>query len=166
MRNTIKWAGQLYESEPEYRKWADECADILKPAAATGSARNSLCECRDSRRTEILDLHGVCPTRDLYYGICAGQVVDKLGIQPDAMIGHSVGEFVAACLGGVFSLKDALHLVATRGRMMQDLPKGSMLAVRLPETETRALLNPQLSIAAINSPGLCVVSGPTRKLRN
>ena len=83
------------------------------------------------------------------------------GIQPDAMIGHSIGEFVAACLGGVFSLADALRLVVNRGRMMQDLPSGSMMAVRLPEAELRSSLSAEVSIAAINSPVLCVVSGPT-----
>jgi acyl transferase domain-containing protein len=83
------------------------------------------------------------------------------GIQPDAMIGHSIGEFVAACLGGVFSLADALRLVVTRGQMMQDLPAGSMMAVRLPEAELRSYLSAEISIAAINSAALCVVSGPT-----
>src|SRR5208282_1618865 len=72
-----------------------------------------------------------------------------------------IGEFVAACLGGVFALPDALRLVVTRGRMMQDLPSGSMMAVRLPEAELRACLEPEASIAAINSAALCVVSGPT-----
>ena len=57
------------------------------------------------------------------------------GIQPAAMIGHSIGEFVAACLAGVFTLEDALMLVATRGRMMWELPCGSMLSIRLPATE-------------------------------
>src|SRR5260370_13720801 len=76
------------------------------------------------------------------------------------MLGHSVGEFVAACIGGVFSLEDALALVAARGRMMQKLAPGGMLSVRLPESEIRARLNSHVAIAAINAPSLCVVSGP------
>jgi amino acid adenylation domain-containing protein len=76
------------------------------------------------------------------------------------MIGHSVGEFVAAVLAGVMSLEDALPLVAMRGRLMQELPGGSMLAVRLPERDLVPLLSPELSIAAVNGPALSVASGP------
>jgi len=86
------------------------------------------------------------------------------GVRPWAMIGHSLGEHVAACLAGVFSLEDALALVAARGRLMQSLPVGAMLAVPLPAAETQALLGPALSLAAINGPSLCVVSGPLEPL--
>src|SRR5262249_749498 len=82
------------------------------------------------------------------------------GVHPQVMIGHSIGEYVAACLAGVFSLEDALMLVATRGRLVQQLQSGAMLAVALPEKETHPLLDPNLSLAAVNSPALCVVSGP------
>jgi amino acid adenylation domain-containing protein len=82
------------------------------------------------------------------------------GFEPDAMVGHSVGEFVAACLGGVFSFDEGCRLVATRARIMQAMPPGAMLAVRLPEAELKAELGDALDIAAINAPSLCVVSGP------
>jgi phthiocerol/phenolphthiocerol synthesis type-I polyketide synthase E len=81
------------------------------------------------------------------------------GIRPQAMIGHSLGEYVAACLSGVFSLADALSLVVTRGRLFEQLPSGAMLSVPLSESELSPLLNGNLSIAAINSPVLCVISG-------
>ncbi len=84
----------------------------------------------------------------------------SLGIQPAAMIGHSIGEYVAACLAGVMSLDDALELVAKRGRLMGQLPPGSMLAVPLSEAQVLPLLSEQLSLASINSSSLCVVSGP------
>ncbi len=86
------------------------------------------------------------------------------GIEPQAMIGHSIGEYVAACLSGVLSLEDALKLVAARGRMMQQLPSGAMLSVGLAEEQVRPLLGTQLSLAAVNGPGMCVVAGPTEAL--
>ena len=83
------------------------------------------------------------------------------GVRPEAMLGHSIGEYVAATIAGVFSLEDALALVVARGQLMQQLPSGSMLAVPLPEREVQPLVGNQLSVAAINGPGQCVVSGPT-----
>ncbi|HMU14311.1 MAG TPA: amino acid adenylation domain-containing protein [Flavobacteriales bacterium] len=82
------------------------------------------------------------------------------GITPDAMMGHSIGEFAAACLAGVFSLEDAVKLVANRGRMMQELPGGSMLSVRAAEEDVAKKLPSGCSIAANNGPQLCVASGP------
>ena len=81
------------------------------------------------------------------------------GVNPEAMVGHSIGEYVAGCLAQVFSLDDALSLVAARGRLMQQLPGGAMLAVSLSEAEIKGLLGDDLSLAAVNAPGLCVVSG-------
>jgi acyl transferase domain-containing protein len=75
------------------------------------------------------------------------------------MIGHSIGELVAACLAGVFGEEDALALVAERGRLIQQLPGGSMLGVSLPEEEVRLLLDERVSLAAVNAPELCTVSG-------
>ncbi len=84
----------------------------------------------------------------------------RWGVRPRAMIGHSVGEFVAACLAGVFSPEDALAMVATRARLMQELPSGAMLSVRMGEDEAATLLNGELSLAAANGPRLSVVAGP------
>ena len=83
----------------------------------------------------------------------------SLGVMPVAMIGHSVGEFVAATLAGVFELRDALQLVARRGALMQAQPAGTMLSVRLPLVALEARLPPEISLAAENSPGACVVAG-------
>ena len=88
------------------------------------------------------------------------------GIRPQAMIGHSIGEYVAACLAGVFSLEDALVLVATRARLMQSIPAGAMVAVSLPAAEVEPLLNGKLSLAAVNAPELCIISGPTEEVEN
>ena len=84
----------------------------------------------------------------------------SLGITPDAIVGHSMGEYVAACLAGVLSLEDALRLIATRAKLVNELPQGAMLAVTLPENELLSLLPEDLSISLINGPSLCVVAGP------
>lgn len=83
------------------------------------------------------------------------------GIRPHALIGYSLGEYVAACLAGVFSLDEALMLVSKRAQMIQSLPKGTMLAIALPEEEIRPLLGEALSLAAINGTSMSVVAGPT-----
>ncbi|HVE84324.1 MAG TPA: amino acid adenylation domain-containing protein, partial [Myxococcales bacterium] len=83
------------------------------------------------------------------------------GLQPSAMVGHSVGEFAAAALAGVMSAEDAMRLVAERGRMMGSMPPGTMLSVRLPARDVQPRLTGGLGIASDNGPQLCVVSGPT-----
>jgi acyl transferase domain-containing protein len=81
------------------------------------------------------------------------------GVQPQAMVGHSIGEYVAACLAGVFSLEAALELVALRGQLMQSMPPGDMIAVPLPAERLQPLLSAELSIAVINGPTTCVAAG-------
>jgi acyl transferase domain-containing protein len=81
------------------------------------------------------------------------------GVEPSALLGYSIGEYVAACLAGIFTLEDALALVARRARLIQTLPAGAMLAVTLPEEEARAFAGPKLSLAAVNGPNVCVLSG-------
>ncbi|GJD16865.1 polyketide synthase type I, putative [Rivularia sp. IAM M-261] len=83
------------------------------------------------------------------------------GIHPAAMIGYSVGEYVAATLAEVLSLEDALTLVARRAQMIEELPEGAMLAVPLSEEEIQPLLNERISISAINGSSLCVIAGAT-----
>jgi phthiocerol/phenolphthiocerol synthesis type-I polyketide synthase E len=85
----------------------------------------------------------------------------RRGLVPDRLIGHSVGEFTAACIAGVFTLPDALALVAERGRLMQALPAGDMISVRAPVGDIVGLLPRELVVAAVNAPSLCVVSGPS-----
>ena len=86
------------------------------------------------------------------------------GITPRAMVGHSIGEYVAATLAGVMSLEEALALVAARGKLMQQQPTGKMLAVQLAEEEVLPLLSSELSVAAVNEPSGCVVSGPAEAI--
>lgn len=86
------------------------------------------------------------------------------GIRPDAMLGYSIGEYVAACLAGVLSLPDALRLVTLRARLIGDLPPGAMLALARREQEIACLLGDGLSLAAVNGEALCVVAGPLQAI--
>ncbi len=88
------------------------------------------------------------------------------GVRPSAMIGHSIGEYVAACLSGVLSLEDAIRLVIVRGRLMGSMPEGAMTAVPLSEADLRAELGNELSLAAINGPQWCVAAGPVSAVEN
>lgn len=82
------------------------------------------------------------------------------GVEPSAMLGHSLGEYVAACLAGVFALPDALRLVRARGELLAQLPGGAMLGVPLPEAEVVRFLDDQVCLAAVNGPRTCVLAGP------
>jgi acyl transferase domain-containing protein len=97
-------------------------------------------------------------------GYALASLWQSWGIEPGALMGHSVGEFVAACLSGVFSLEDAASLVGQRGRLMQSMPPGSMLSVRAPADAVEKRLPPDVALAASNGPSLCVVAGPKEPL--
>src|SRR5215211_6075903 len=84
----------------------------------------------------------------------------SLGIVPAAVIGHSLGEYAAACIAGILSLEDALALVAGRAKLIQALPAGAMLAVSTDPATVRPHLAGEAAVATVNAPGLCVVAGP------
>jgi len=86
------------------------------------------------------------------------------GIKPSAMIGHSLGEYTAACLAGVLDLEDALFMVAKRSELLQNLPEGGMLSIPLEEEQVKKYLNDEISIAVVNAPNLCVISGPLKQI--
>nr|QEO74258.1 condensation domain-containing protein [uncultured bacterium] len=157
----VGMAAEIYRSEPVFRAQVDRCAGLLEPdlkldlrdllyppGDQIGSAQENL------RRT------AVAQPALFVVGYALAQLWMSWGVRPDALIGHSLGEYVAACVAGVWTLEDALALVALRAGLMQRQPAGGMLAVSLPEAQTRELLRPDLSLAAVNGPGLCVVSGP------
>jgi amino acid adenylation domain-containing protein len=161
----IQMGRQLYDQEPVFRQSVDRCAEILRPLLDL-DLREVLYPTPGNQQAEeqaIARLNQTCYTQPALFTIeyAFAQLWQSWGVQPAAMIGHSIGEFVAACLAGVFSLADALKLVATRAQMMWNLPRGSMLSVRLAADDVAAYLPPELAIAAINSPSLCVVSGST-----
>jgi acyl transferase domain-containing protein/glutamate-1-semialdehyde aminotransferase/non-ribosomal peptide synthetase component F len=152
---------ELYRSEKVFRAAVDRCAEILRPHLGE-DLRMLLYPpngATDEAKRKVTDTIVAQPAIfTIEYALA--QLWMSWGIQPSGMIGHSIGEFAAACLASVFSLEDALSIVAARGKMMHDVPQGGMLSVRLPEAAVRARLTPKLSVAAVNAPSLCVVSGP------
>ncbi|MEH1947795.1 MAG: aminotransferase class III-fold pyridoxal phosphate-dependent enzyme [Nostoc sp.] len=158
----------LYNREPVFQEAVDECAEILKPLLGRDLREIMYPAPSDAysglrlRETAATSLRQTCFTQPALFVIeyALAQLWQSWGVKPQAMIGHSIGEFVAACIAGVFTLEDALMLVATRGRLMWELPAGAMLSVRLPAKEVEPRLSAELAIAATNGPSLCVVSGP------
>ncbi len=144
----------LYESEPAYREAFDRAADIASVTLG-----------RDLRAAVFADGDGAILretqiTQPALFAVsyALSELYAAYGVRPDLLIGHSVGEFVAAVLAGVMGLEDALTLVVERGRLMQSMPRGGMLAVRVAASELT--LPPTLAVATINAPKLCVVAGP------
>lgn len=145
---------ELYRTERVFRAAVDRCAELLQPHFGR-DVRELL---RSGTDGDLSETHVAQPV--LFVTEYALAVLwMSWGVQPAAMLGHSIGEYVAAHLAGVFSLEDALMLVAARGRLMQGMPAGDMLAVRLSPADLRPRLRDGLEIAAINAPTLCSVSG-------
>ncbi|HKH45723.1 MAG TPA: beta-ketoacyl synthase N-terminal-like domain-containing protein [Thermoanaerobaculia bacterium] len=154
-------AVELYRGEAVFRQEIDRCAEILTPHLGL-DLREVLYPAPGSEEEAARRLERTELTQPALFAVeySLARLWMSWGVRPAAMLGHSVGEYVAACLADVMSLEDALSLIAARGRLIQGLPAGAMLAVPLPESEVAARLTPQLSLAAVNGPELCVVSGP------
>ncbi len=152
----------LYDAEPVFRAEVDRCAALLVPHLGGKDLRDVLYPKAGTPEENERTLARTELTQPALFVLeyATARLWMSWGVKPAAMLGHSIGEYVAACLAGVFSLEHALQLVAARGRLMQSLPSGAMLAVPLSEDEVRPYLGTELSLAAVNSPMQCVVSGP------
>ncbi|WBB71196.1 SDR family NAD(P)-dependent oxidoreductase [Micromonospora sp. WMMD1128] len=150
---------ELYAEDPAYAAAVDECAELLRPEL--GRDVRDLILGRDPDAAALLtETRWTQPALfTVEYALAAAW--RAAGVTPAAMIGHSIGEYVAATLAGVIALPDALRVVAARGRLMHALPAGSMLAVTLDESAVAELLPAGLSVATVNGPGTCVVAGET-----
>ena len=158
----VNMASELYQVEPTFREQVDLCSEHLKAHLGL-DLREALYPIPEQAEVASQQLQQAWITHLALFAIeyALGKLWMAWGIHPEAMIGHGIGEYVAACLADVLSLEDALALVAARGRLMQPLPGGAMLAVHLPEKEVQPLLDRKLSLASIDGPSLCTVSGPT-----
>jgi len=155
----------LYQGEPEFRKQVDLCCEILRSPLGFDLRQVLYADANQAEEaTEKLNQTFITQPALFVIEYALAVLWMKWGIRPEAMIGHSIGEYVAACLSGVFSLEEALALVASRGRLMQEMPAGAMLAVPLSEKDVSPWLSGTLSLAAINGPSLCVASGPTKEI--
>ena len=176
-------ARELYQSEPVFRNWVDVCSALAEPwleadlREAIGLHADVIRQ-PPGQATPKLDLRGLLrrgaageapsplhrtdlaqpATFVIEYALA--QLWQSWGIVPNAMLGYSIGEYVAACLADVMSLPDALRLVIRRARLIQSLPAGAMLAVPRSEDAVAPLLGSDLSLAAMNGDELCVVAGP------
>ncbi|MEZ0608568.1 amino acid adenylation domain-containing protein [Fibrella sp. WM1] len=150
----------FYDQKPVYREAIDACAALLQPYLDVDIRTVLFSDDEDLAAKELLKNTRYTQPALFVTNYALAQLWQSWGIQPTVFCGHSIGEFVAAHLAGVFSLPDALHLVATRGQLVSACPRGSMLSVRLSAADVAPLLPETLSLAAINSHSLCVVAGP------
>ncbi|MDV2992196.1 MAG: hypothetical protein N4J56_001850 [Chroococcidiopsis sp. SAG 2025] len=155
----INMAGELYQSEAIFRQECDRCFDLLQSHLESDLRSCLYPTAADPEAVQQLQQTAITQPALFVIEYALAKLWMSWGVQPQAAIGHSIGEYVAACLSGVFSLEDALLLVATRGQLMQQLPRGAMLSVSLSADDARSRLNHALSLAASNAPSLSVVSG-------
>jgi acyl transferase domain-containing protein len=152
---------ELYETQPTFRRELQKCDELLRPYL-----ERPLLEVLYAvdEATAVL-INETAYTQPALFAVeyALARLWQSWGVTPSAVMGHSVGEYVAACVAGLFSLEDGLKLIAARGRLMQALPAGgAMAAVFADEPGVRSAIAPfasQVSIAAINGPGNVVISG-------
>lgn len=148
----------LHEREPRFRAWMERAAELARPITGVDLLQLLHADGADAER--MLARTSVAQLALFATEYALAQQLAAWGLVPAALLGHSVGELVAACLAEVMSFEDAVRVVVERGRLMEAMPPGAMLAVQLPAEELEPELREGLCIAAINAPRQCVVSGP------
>ncbi|HVB39127.1 MAG TPA: type I polyketide synthase, partial [Vicinamibacterales bacterium] len=152
----------LYRHEPVFRAEVDRACDRLRPLIGLDLRDLLLSDgARGGDAAAQLTQTAVAQPAIFVVEHALARLWMHWGVQPEALIGHSLGEYVAACLAQVFTLEDALALVAARGRLMQSAPAGAMLAVAMPARDVTGWLDDDLALAADNAPSSSVVSGST-----
>lgn len=156
----INMARDLYREETAFREQVDQCADLLQPLLKM-DLRTLIYPPPEQEVSAVEQLNQIQYSQVALFVIeySLARLWMSWGLYPQAMLGHSLGEYVAACLSGVFSLPDILSVVVTRGKLMQSQRTGAMLAVALPEQFIKVLIDGDLCLAAVNGPSQCTVSG-------
>jgi phthiocerol/phenolphthiocerol synthesis type-I polyketide synthase E len=165
----IHMAAELYQHEAVFHAQLDHCAEYTLSLLNCDIRALLYPATQDAEQaTALLTQTKLAQPALFMVEYALAQQWMTWGIKPSALLGHSVGEYVAACLAGVFTLEDALCLIVERGRLVQSMPPGSMLAVPLsPDNiQVRIQAYPQLSLAAMNTPTRCVVSGPDAAIKH
>jgi len=153
-------AQELYASEDVFRSTVDQCCRLLEKPLGLDLRTYLFPQAGQAGTSgEAADQTAFAQPALFVVEYALAQLWLSWGIKPQALLGHSIGEYVAACLAGVFSLEEGLSLVAARGRLIQQLPGGQMLAVALPLADLKQIMPAGLDIAAVNSSSWCVVSG-------
>ncbi|MCB2311581.1 condensation domain-containing protein [Clostridium tagluense] len=155
----IKMGLGLYKNELVFKRTLDKCFSILETYIGFNLKDILYNGTDDIMNNKILEETKITQPVIFSFEYALAQLMMSWGIYPQAMIGHSLGEYVAACISGVFSLEDALKIVALRGAMMQGLPKGKMVSIEISEDNLRKYLNSKLDLVAVNSGSKCVISG-------
>jgi acyl transferase domain-containing protein len=150
----------LYRTEPTFREETDRCFSILKSLTGTDFADILYPHSPHSPHSTKINQTEITQPVLFAFEYALARLLMQWGIKPTAMIGYSFGEYIAACLAGVFSLADALALVIIRGQLVQRTPAGAMASVPLPEDQLKPLLEEEknVELAIINGP-TCIVSG-------
>ena len=155
---------ELYETQPVFRRALEECAELLK-----GEIEEPLLEVLWGASTQLLDETAYTQPALFAVEYALAVLWRSWGIEPSVVLGHSVGEYVAACVAGVYGLKEGLKLIATRARLMQAVSgRGAMAAVFAGEAPVREALRgleERVSLAAVNGPESVVISGYEPELK-
>ena len=154
----------LYDSIASYRTDIDYCCHAASKLLNVDLREVIFADVSDAARERLTETWLAQPAIFITEFALA-RLWMRMGVQPSAVVGHSIGEYAAACIAGVFSVETALELTIQRGRLLFDLPRGSMLAVSQAADQVRPQLPDGLVIAVINSPQACVVSGETERVQ-
>lgn len=159
-----KMTAEIYNAQPVFRQTFDNCSRLIEECIGIDLKARLYGSSSDSFSAE--QLRETRYTQPAIFAIeySLASLLIHWGVTPSAMIGHSVGELTAACLSGVYSLKDACFLIAHRSRLLLEMPHGAMLVVRQSENETVKYLSNRIDLAAVNSTSLCVVSGKINEI--
>lgn len=155
----LHMAASLYQDEPHFKETMDTCFELLKKITGIEFKKHLYPEVANSHQNNTIEPVSTVPPLLFAVEYSLAQLLIHYEIKPYALIGHSLGEYAAACVAGVMSLEEALILVYHRGRLMQEMPSGKMISIIASSDLVQQLLPAGMEIAAVNSDTSCVVSG-------